>query len=79
MGEEYGEEAPFLYFVSHSDRSLTDAIREGREKEFGEFNRKTEPPAPESPETFHSSKLNWGARRAGGTICSLTSTGRSCA
>jgi len=62
MGEEYGEEAPFLYFVSHSDSCLTDAIREGRKKEFGEFNRKTEPPAPESPDTFHSSKLNWGAR-----------------
>src|SRR3990172_6337523 len=62
MGEEYGEEAPFLYFVSHSDSCLTDAIREGRKKEFGEFNRKTEPPAPESPDTFHSSKLNRGAR-----------------
>ena len=32
MGEEYGEEAPFLYFVSHSDPALIEAIRQGRKK-----------------------------------------------
>ncbi|MEJ2051114.1 MAG: malto-oligosyltrehalose trehalohydrolase, partial [Calditrichota bacterium] len=31
MGQEYGEEAPFLYFVSHSDPDLIQAVREGRE------------------------------------------------
>ena len=34
MGEEYGETAPFLYFVSHGDPTLVDAVREGRRKEF---------------------------------------------
>ena len=65
MGEEYGEEAPFLYFVSHSDKGLTDAIREGRKREFAEFNWKAEPPAPERPETFRSSKINWNSRLEG--------------
>jgi maltooligosyltrehalose trehalohydrolase len=34
MGEEYGETAPFPYFVDHGDRSLLDAVRAGRQREF---------------------------------------------
>ena len=34
MGEEYGETAPFPYFVSHSDPDLIEAIRRGRREEF---------------------------------------------
>ena len=26
MGEEYGEKAPFQYFVSHTDQGLTEAV-----------------------------------------------------
>ena len=37
MGEEYGEEAPFLYFMSHSDPALIEAIRQGRRKGFAPF------------------------------------------
>ena len=33
MGEEYAEEAPFLYFVSHGDADLIRAVREGRKLE----------------------------------------------
>src|SRR5439155_1354127 len=33
MGEEYGEEAPFLYFVDHSDPKLVRAVRRGRRAE----------------------------------------------
>ena len=29
MGEEYGETAPFLYFVSHGDPGLVEAVRAG--------------------------------------------------
>src|SRR4029077_13565355 len=29
MGEEYGETAPFQYFVSHSDEELIDNVRKG--------------------------------------------------
>ncbi len=37
MGEEYGETAPFLYFVSHSDPGLVEAVRAGRKEEFAAF------------------------------------------
>ena len=33
MGEEYGETAPFLYFVSHGDEELIEAVRIGRSEE----------------------------------------------
>lgn len=62
MGEEYGEESPFLYFVSHSDPKLTAAVREGRKAEFQSFQWQGKPPDPESPETFLQSKLRWEKR-----------------
>ncbi len=34
MGEEYGETAPFQYFVSHGDPDLVEAVRQGRREEF---------------------------------------------
>ena len=37
MGEEYGETAPFLYFTSHTDPALAQAVREGRRREFAQF------------------------------------------
>jgi maltooligosyltrehalose trehalohydrolase len=48
MGEEYGETAPFPYFVSHSDPALVDAVREGRRREFAAFRWAGVPPDPES-------------------------------
>ena len=33
MGEEYGERAPFHYFVSHSESAVIRAVREGRRAE----------------------------------------------
>jgi len=65
MGEEYGEDAPFLYFVSHSDRDLIEAVRKGRKEEFQSFAWKGEPPDPQSVETFLQSKLRWENRRKG--------------
>jgi maltooligosyltrehalose trehalohydrolase len=65
MGEEYGEDAPFLYFVSHSDAGLIEAVRKGRKKEFKAFNWEVEPPDPQSIETFLKSKIGWEKRRAG--------------
>lgn len=65
MGEEYGEEAPFMYFVSHSDPDLIQAVREGRNREFAEFHAEGEPPDPESLETFSMCKLNWEKRQQG--------------
>jgi maltooligosyltrehalose trehalohydrolase len=37
MGEECGARQPFLYFTSHEDHSLANAVREGRRKEFARF------------------------------------------
>lgn len=65
MGEEYGEENPFLYFVSHSDPDLITAVREGRREEFKAFNWKGEPPDPQNVETFLRSKIEWDKRRDG--------------
>ena len=59
MGEEWGELNPFLYFVSHSDMPLIEAVRQGRKKEFAAFHGPFEAPDPQSEQTFQQSKLNW--------------------
>lgn len=59
MGEEYGEKAPFLYFTSHSDTDLIEAVRKGRLEEFDDFTWQGEAPDPHAEETFARSKLNW--------------------
>jgi maltooligosyltrehalose trehalohydrolase len=58
MGEEYGETAPFLYFTSHEDSALAQAVREGRRKEFSAFHLVGSPPDPQAEETFFRSKLD---------------------
>lgn len=62
MGEEYGETSPFLYFTSHSDEALIEAVRKGRREEFEEFEWEGEAPDPHAQETFQKSKLNWDLR-----------------
>jgi len=62
MGEEYGETAPFLYFTSHTDPSLAQAVREGRRREFARFAWDREVPDPQDPQTFHRSLLNSALR-----------------
>lgn len=37
MGEEYGETAPFHYFISHSDPALIQAVRNGRRSGLAAF------------------------------------------
>jgi maltooligosyltrehalose trehalohydrolase len=65
MGEEYAEDAPFLYFVSHSDPDLIEAVRKGREEEFESFDWQGEPPDPQSPDTFEKSRIHWEKRTEG--------------
>jgi maltooligosyltrehalose trehalohydrolase len=60
MGEEYGEIAPFLYFTSHSDAALAQAVRRGRRAEFASFNWRTRVPDPQAVATFRRSRLNPG-------------------
>lgn len=58
MGEEYGETASFLYFTSHEDAALIDAVRKGRREEFAHFAWKHEVvPDPQSEETFRAAAL----------------------
>jgi len=59
MGEEYGEVAPFLYFVSHSDPDLVQAVRRGRREEFASFGWTGEVPDPQSEETFARSRIHF--------------------
>lgn len=58
MGEEYGETAPFQYFIEHGDSDLIEAVRQGRRREFAHFGGKPEDiPDPQDPATFERSRL----------------------
>jgi maltooligosyltrehalose trehalohydrolase len=59
MGEEYAEDHPFLYFISHSDPQLAERVRKGRKREYGDFMKNATPPDPFAEETFQKSKLKW--------------------
>jgi maltooligosyltrehalose trehalohydrolase len=63
MGEEYGETRPFLYFVSHGDPELVEAVRLGRQLEFAGFGWRGEIPDPQAESTFEASRLDWDAAR----------------
>jgi len=58
MGEEYGETAPFPYFISHTDPELVEAVRQGRKEEFAAFQQAGEPPDPQAEGVFQSARLN---------------------
>lgn len=60
MGEEYGEQAPFPYFVDHGETGLLAAVRDGRWAEVGQG-----APDPGDAATFLRAKLDRSsARRA---------------
>jgi maltooligosyltrehalose trehalohydrolase len=66
MGEEYGEQAPFLYFVDHSDPELLQRVRAGRLTDYPAFVRPGEPvPDPTDPETFGRSQVRLERRHQG--------------
>lgn len=65
MGEEYGEEAPFFYFISHSDPELIEMVQRSKEEEFKKVGVAGEPYDPQSPEPFQKSKLNWEQQYGG--------------
>ncbi len=58
MGEEYGETAPFPYFIDHGDPALNDAVRRGRQSEFIRFQWHGEIPDPKDEATFRRARLN---------------------
>ncbi|MFN2395676.1 MAG: malto-oligosyltrehalose trehalohydrolase [Bacteroidales bacterium] len=59
MGEEYAEDNPFLYFISHGDKHLVEQVRKGRKREFRDFMKDANPPDPFAESTFDQSKLKW--------------------
>lgn len=59
MGEEYGETAPFPYFVDHHDPALLDAVRSGRAEEFG---RDADLLDPADESTYAAARLDWSKR-----------------
>lgn len=66
MGEEFAEDQPFQYFVSHGDPDLVKAVQEGRKREFKYFfDNEGEFPDPQSEDTFNNSKLNWNFKGDG--------------
>jgi maltooligosyltrehalose trehalohydrolase len=64
MGEEYGETAPFQFFVSHGDPGLIEAVRKGRREEFLRFDWHGDIPDPQDESTFAGSRINWTSRGA---------------
>ncbi len=60
MGEEYGERAPFFYFIDHGDPALVDAVRRGRKAEFAAFGWTDDIPDPQDPATFDRSRVHPG-------------------
>jgi maltooligosyltrehalose trehalohydrolase len=58
MGEEYGETAPFPYFVDHGNPELIEAVREGRRREFSGVGRAGEVADPADPATFERAILD---------------------
>jgi maltooligosyltrehalose trehalohydrolase len=58
MGEEYGETAPFPYFVDHVDPELIAAVREGRQREFSGADWTGTVADPADPETFRRAVLD---------------------
>jgi maltooligosyltrehalose trehalohydrolase len=61
MGEERGATTPFLYFTSHTNADLAQAVRDGRRREFEKFRAfssaatRDRIPDPNAPETFDGS------------------------
>ena len=58
MGEEYGETAPFPYFIDHGDPDLIEAVRQGRRREFADAVGTGDVADPADPTTFASAVLD---------------------
>jgi len=65
MGEEYGEQAPFHYFVSHSDPDLIEAVRKGKHEEHASGICEGDIPDPAAESTFLESKIDLCLAREG--------------
>jgi len=58
MGEEYGERAPFPYFIDHGDADLVEAVRNGRRAEFSGVDWSGGVADPAAPDTYAAAVLD---------------------
>jgi len=65
MGEEYGENAPFLFFTDFTSKALGKSVKTGRKRELKENGWIGAPSDPQNPATFMCSKINWQERSKG--------------
>jgi maltooligosyltrehalose trehalohydrolase len=65
MGEEYGDPAPFPYFIDHGDPALVEAVRAGRAQEFAAFAGLGQVLDPDAEATFDSARLDRTLRHEG--------------
>jgi len=66
MGEEYGETAPFPYFVDHGDDRLAEAVRAGRAEEMRGLGFVEEPLDASAESTFTMAVVDPGLRHRDG-------------
>ncbi|MGC0271589.1 malto-oligosyltrehalose trehalohydrolase [Pseudactinotalea sp. Z1739] len=66
MGEEWGATTPWLFFTDHAEEELAEAIRAGRQAEFGDHGwaqlygrADLTVPDPQDRRTFTASVLDW--------------------
>ena len=72
MGEEWGASTPWLFFTDHAEPELAEAIRSGRQAEFGDHGwaelygcEDLTVPDPQEAATFAASRLDWSERESG--------------
>ncbi len=58
MGDEYGEQAPFPYFIDHGDPDLVEVVRQGRKAEFSGIDWSGGVADPADPATYVSAVLD---------------------
>jgi maltooligosyltrehalose trehalohydrolase len=71
MGEEYGDPAPFPYFVDHGDHDLVEAVRRGRKAEFSGVDWEGGIADPADPATFAAAVLDPSLAESGGRAALL--------
>lgn len=59
MGEEFGADSPFLFFIDTDDKRLARAVYDGRLKEFSAFGWNRDTPDPNELNTFTESRIRW--------------------
>ena len=82
MGEEWASSAPFLFFCQFDEQELSNAVREGRRREFAGFRAFSDPevveriPDPTDRASFVRSRIDWAETAGGAHAATLAETRR---